>query len=105
MEGVVSGGGVEQLRAELRAGETTMADADSAAAAAAIRTYGRLEERLAVLGGDAAESPAPSITASLGLPHPVPHPPLRPPSRGGRRPVEPGPIPFSAPPSPLLVTP
>src|SRR5260370_5091088 len=77
---VLSARGLDQLRAELRAAETTLADADSAAAAAAIRTYGRLEERLAVLGGDAAEAQAASITARLGLPGPGLPPALRPPS-------------------------
>src|SRR5216683_18675 len=85
---VLSARGLDQLRAELRAAETTMADADSAAAAAAIRTYGRLEERLAVLGGYAAESQAASITASLGLPDRVLHQSLRTLSGGQRRRVE-----------------
>src|SRR5947209_7949245 len=65
---VLSARGLDQLRAELRAAEAAMAASDSGTAAAAIRTYGRLEERLAVLGGYAAESQAASITASLGLP-------------------------------------
>ena len=65
-----------------------MADADSGASAAAIRTYGRLEERLAVLGGYAAESQAASITASLGLPDRVLHQPLHTLSGGQRRRVE-----------------
>src|ERR1700756_692812 len=55
---VLSARGLDKLRADLRAAEAQMADADSdsGAAAAAIRRYGRLEERLAVLGGYAAES-------------------------------------------------
>src|SRR5712692_8544277 len=44
---VLSARGLDQLRAELRAAEAQMADPDSAAAADAIRRYGRLEERLA----------------------------------------------------------
>src|SRR5712691_5788356 len=71
---VLSARGLDQLRAELRAAETTMADADSAAAAAAVRTYGRLEERLAVLGGYAAESQAASITSQPGPARPGPAP-------------------------------
>src|SRR5260370_10156603 len=63
---VLSARGLDQLRAELPPAETTMADADSAAAAAAIRTYGRLEERLAGLGGCAARSAAASLPASPG---------------------------------------
>ena len=65
---VLSARGLDQLRAELRAAEAEMAAPDSAAAADAIRRYGRLEDRLSVLGGYAAESQAASITASLGLP-------------------------------------
>src|ERR1700678_1864842 len=48
---VLSARGLDQLRADLRAAETEMADPDSAAAADAIHRYGKLEERLAVLGG------------------------------------------------------
>src|SRR6266702_2458770 len=85
---VLSARGLDQLRAELRAAEAAMAGSDSAAAAAAIRTYGRLEERLAVLGGYAAESQAASITATLGLPDRVLHQPLHTLSGGQRRRVE-----------------
>ena len=85
---VLSARGLDQLRAELRAAEAAMAAADSAASAAAIRTYGRLEERLAVLGGYAAESQAASITASLGLPDRVLQQPLHTLSGGQRRRVE-----------------
>src|SRR5258707_1856779 len=85
---VLSARGLDQLRAELRAAEAAMAGSDSAAAADAIRKYGRLEERLAVLGGYAAESQAASITASLGLPDRVLHQPLHTLSGGQRRRVE-----------------
>src|SRR5579859_5130751 len=85
---VLSARGLDQLRADLRAAEAAMAAPDSAAAAAAIRKYGRLEERLAVLGGYAAESQAASITASLGLPDRVLQQPLRTLSGGQRRRVE-----------------
>jgi ATPase subunit of ABC transporter with duplicated ATPase domains len=85
---VLSARGLDQLRAELRAAEAAMSAPDSAAADAAIRTYGRLEERLAVLGGYAAESQAASITASLGLPDRVLHQPLHTLSGGQRRRVE-----------------
>jgi ATPase subunit of ABC transporter with duplicated ATPase domains len=85
---VLSARGLDQLRAELRAAEAAMAAADSATSAAAIRTYGRLEERLAVLGGYAAESQAASITASLGLPDRVLQQPLHTLSGGQRRRVE-----------------
>src|ERR1700726_3709467 len=51
---VLSARGLDQLRADLRAAEAQMADPDSAAAAAAIRRYGRLEERLPVPRGEGA---------------------------------------------------
>ncbi|MGH3234614.1 MAG: ABC-F family ATP-binding cassette domain-containing protein [Streptosporangiaceae bacterium] len=85
---VLSARGLDQLRADLRAAEAEMAGSNSAAAADAIRRYGRLEERLAVLGGYAAESQAASITASLGLPDRVLHQPLHTLSGGQRRRVE-----------------
>src|SRR6202453_4189670 len=78
---VLSARGLDQLRADLRAAEAQMAGGDDAA----IRRYGRLEERLAVLGGYAAESQAASITASLGLPDRVLHQPLHTLSGGQRR--------------------
>jgi ATPase subunit of ABC transporter with duplicated ATPase domains len=85
---VLSARGLDELRAELRAAEAEMAGSDSAVATDAIRRYGRLEERLAVLGGYAAESQAASITASLGLPDRVLHQPLHTLSGGQRRRVE-----------------
>ena len=85
---VLSARGLDQIRADLRAAEAQMADPDSGAAAAAIRRYSRLEERLAVLGGYAAESQAASITSSLGLPDRVLHQPLHTLSGGQRRRVE-----------------
>src|SRR5260370_18547684 len=74
---VLSARGLDQLRAELRAAEAEMAGPDSGAAADAIRRYGRLEERLAVLGRDAAAYPAPPITARPARPAPglAPTPP------------------------------
>src|SRR5207342_2054119 len=85
---VLSARGLDQLRAELREAEAEMGGPDSAEAADAIRKYGRLEERLAVLGGYAAESQAASITASLGLPDRVLHQSLHTLSGGQRRRVE-----------------
>jgi len=82
---VLSARGLDELRAELRAAEAEMGGPDPADA---IRRYGRLEERLAVLGGYAAESQAASITASLGLPDRVLHQPLHTLSGGQRRRVE-----------------
>src|SRR5215468_1944265 len=85
---VLSARGLDELRADLRAAEAEMGGSDSGASADAIRRYGRLEERLAVLGGYAAESQAASITASLGLPDRVLHQPLHTLSGGQRRRVE-----------------
>ncbi len=81
---VLSARGLDTLRADLRAAEAQMAAGDTDA----IRRYGRLEERLAVLGGYAAESQAASITASLGLPDRVLNQPLHTLSGGQRRQVE-----------------
>ena len=88
MDRVLSARGLDQIRADLRAAEAQMADPDPGAAGEAIRRYGRLEERLAILGGYAAESQAASITASLGLPDRVLHQPLHTLSGGQRRRVE-----------------
>jgi ATPase subunit of ABC transporter with duplicated ATPase domains len=85
---VLSARGLDALRADLRAAEAQMADPDSGTAAEAIRRYSGLEERLAVLGGYAAESQAASITASLGLPDRVLHQALATLSGGQRRRVE-----------------
>src|SRR6202522_3996840 len=88
LDRVLSARGLDKLRADLRTAEAQMADPDSGTADAAIRRYGKLEERLAVLGGYAAESQAASITASLGLPDGVLHQPLHTLSGGQRRRVE-----------------
>ena len=76
------------LRAELREAETQMSDPNRNRADAAIRRYGRLEERMSVLGGYAAEAEAASIASSLGLPDRVLHQPLGTLSGGQRRRVE-----------------
>ena len=90
---VLSARGLDTLRAELREAEAQMAvsangNGHNAKADAAIRRYGALTDRLAVLGGYAAESQAASLTASLGLPDRVLHQPLRTLSGGQRRRVE-----------------
>ena len=64
---VLSARGLDTLRAELREAETQMSSPNGKADAA-IRRYGMLTDRLAVLGGYAAESQAAALTASLGLP-------------------------------------
>jgi len=85
---VLSARGLDTLRAELRHAETQMAQASGAKADAAIKKYGALSDRLAVLGGYAAESQAAALTASLGLPDRVLHQPLKTLSGGQRRRVE-----------------
>jgi ATPase subunit of ABC transporter with duplicated ATPase domains len=92
---VLSARGLDTLRAELREAEAQMAasangsrNGHDAAADRAIRRYGALTDRLAVLGGYAAESQAASLTASLGLPDRVLHQSLRTLSGGQRRRIE-----------------
>jgi ATPase subunit of ABC transporter with duplicated ATPase domains len=89
LDRVLSARGLDALRAELREAEAQMAAAGSGNRTdAAIRKYGVLTDRLAVLGGYAAESQAAALTASLGLPDRVLHQPLRTLSGGQRRRVE-----------------
>jgi ATPase subunit of ABC transporter with duplicated ATPase domains len=83
---VLSARGLDTLRAELRAAETRMTQ--NPGDDKAIRAYGTLTDRLAVLGGYAAESQAAALTASLGLPDRVLQQPLRTLSGGQRRRVE-----------------
>src|SRR4051812_4544807 len=66
---VLSARGLDTLLSDLEKQQAIMAEvADDAARDKAIRRYGQLEERFAALGGDAAESEAGRICASLGLP-------------------------------------
>jgi ATPase subunit of ABC transporter with duplicated ATPase domains len=89
LDRVLSARGLDALRAQMREAEVQMSRASAGAGAeAAIRRYGALSDRLAVLGGYAAESQAASLTASLGLPDRILHQPLRTLSGGQRRRVE-----------------
>jgi ATPase subunit of ABC transporter with duplicated ATPase domains len=88
MDRVLSGRGLDDLRAGMRDAEQQMAAADPRRRDAAVRRYAGLEERLVVLGGYAAESEAASIASSLGLPDRVLGQPLRTLSGGQRRRVE-----------------
>ena len=72
----------------MREAEERMANAQGAERDKAVRRYGRLEDRLHVLGGYAADSEAASIASSLGLPDRVLGQPLRTLSGGQRRRVE-----------------
>src|SRR5688500_15708920 len=65
---ILSARGLDVLIADMRSAETGMAETDEDKRDAAVRRYGRLEDRFHVLGGWAAESEAASIASSLGLP-------------------------------------
>jgi ATPase subunit of ABC transporter with duplicated ATPase domains len=88
MDRVLSARGLDELLARLREAELGMADADPARRDAAVRRYGHLEERLAVLGGYAAEAEAASLASSLGLPQQALRQQLRTLSGGQRRRIE-----------------
>jgi ATPase subunit of ABC transporter with duplicated ATPase domains len=85
---VLSSRGLDELRAGLRRAEIQMSDPDRNRADAGIRTYARLEERMSVLGGYAAEAEAAALASSLGLPDRVMHQPLGTLSGGQRRRIE-----------------
>jgi ATPase subunit of ABC transporter with duplicated ATPase domains len=85
---VLSARGLDSLLASMRETEVDMADPDPARRDAAVRRYGRLEERLTVLGGYAAEAEAASLAASLGLPPQVLRQQLGTLSGGQRRRIE-----------------
>ncbi|MGH3156435.1 MAG: ABC-F family ATP-binding cassette domain-containing protein [Streptosporangiaceae bacterium] len=85
---VLSSRGLDELLRSMRAAEEQMAAADTRKRDAAVRRYGNLEERLAVLGGYAAQAEAASLAASLGLPSRVMGQPLHTLSGGQRRRVE-----------------
>jgi ATPase subunit of ABC transporter with duplicated ATPase domains len=88
MDRILSARGLDDLLRRLRAAETTMATATGHERDRAVRTYGRLEDRLHVLGGYSAEPEAASIASSLGLPDRILSQPLRTLSGGQRRRVE-----------------
>ncbi len=88
LDRVLSGRGLDELRAAMRAAEQQMSDGTGARRDAAVRRYGQLEERLSLLGGYAAEAEASSIASSLGLPDRVLAQPLATLSGGQRRRVE-----------------
>ena len=66
---VLSARGLDELLREMEKAQALLAElADDAERDAAVRRYGRLEERFSALGGYAAESEAARICANLGLP-------------------------------------
>src|ERR1700728_3541808 len=88
LDRILSARGLQEVREQMRKAEALMSDPDPAKAERAIRRYGTLSDRLAVLGGYAAESEAASMAASLGLPDRVLQQPLHTLSGGQRRRVE-----------------
>ena len=88
LDRVLSARGLDEVRAQMRKAETQMSDPNPDVAERAIKRYGTLSDRLAVLGGYAAESEAASLTASLGLADRVLQQPLHTLSGGQRRRVE-----------------
>jgi ATPase subunit of ABC transporter with duplicated ATPase domains len=88
LDRVLSARGLDEVRSQLARAEHQMSDPDPNIAERAIRRYGNLSDRLAVLGGYAAESEAASLTASLGLQDRVLHQPLGTLSGGQRRRIE-----------------
>jgi len=86
---VLSGRGLDVLRNRMVKAQVAMAEpADDDERDKAVRTYGRLEDQFAALGGYAAESDAARICSNLGLPDRVLVQPLRTLSGGQRRRVE-----------------
>jgi ATPase subunit of ABC transporter with duplicated ATPase domains len=85
---ILSARGLDEVIRDLRAAEELMATTTGHERDRAVRRYGRLEDRLHVLGGYAAEAEAASIASSLGLPDRILTQPLRTLSGGQRRRVE-----------------
>src|SRR4051812_40038422 len=85
---ILSARGLDEVIRDMRKAEDGMSSADERVRDRAVRAYGRLEDRLHVLGGYAAESEAASISSSLGLPDRVLRQSLETLSGGQRRRVE-----------------
>ena len=86
---VLSACGLDELLRAMEKAASAMTElVDSAEQERTVRSYSRLEERFAALGGYAAESTAARICAHLGLPERVLGQPLRTLSGGQRRRVE-----------------
>lgn len=80
--------GIGSLGLRMQRAALEMASEDTATSDAALRAYGRLEERFQVLGGYAAEAQAAAIAGNLGLPDRILDQPLRTLSGGQRRRIE-----------------
>jgi ATPase subunit of ABC transporter with duplicated ATPase domains len=86
---VLSARGLEEISRDMEKAQSEMAElVDEALRDAAIRRYGKLEERFSALGGYAAQSEAARICAGLGLPEQVLGRALSTLSGGQRRRVE-----------------
>ncbi|GAA3758453.1 ATPase subunit of ABC transporter with duplicated ATPase domains [Spinactinospora alkalitolerans] len=88
LDRVLSARGLDEVLRKMRVAEEKMASDDPKRRDQGVRAYARMEERLHVLGGYAAESEAASIAAGLGLPNRVLSQPLHTLSGGQRRRVE-----------------
>ncbi len=87
MDRILSARGLDEVLSGMRTAQRQMGGT-AAGRDAAIHAYARLEDRLHVLGGYAAEAEAASMAASLGLPDRVLGQPLRLLSGGQRRRIE-----------------
>ncbi|HLU95829.1 MAG TPA: ABC-F family ATP-binding cassette domain-containing protein [Thermobifida alba] len=85
---ILAARGIDEVLRKLREAEQKMASDVPKIRDQGVRAYARLEERLHVLGGYAAEAEAASIASSLGLEQRVLTQPLRTLSGGQRRRVE-----------------
>jgi len=85
---ILSARGLDEVMRGMREAEERMSTAQGADRDKAVRRYGRLEDRLHVLGGYAADAEAASIASSLSLPDRVLGQPLHTLSGGQRRRVE-----------------
>jgi ATPase subunit of ABC transporter with duplicated ATPase domains len=80
--------GLGTIVLEMQQATVDMASDDPAVSEAAMKKYGRLEERFQLLGGYAAEAEAASIASNLNLPDRILDQPLRTLSGGQRRRIE-----------------
>jgi ATPase subunit of ABC transporter with duplicated ATPase domains len=80
--------GLGTLGLKMQQATVDMASTDEKVSAAAMKTYGRLEERFSALGGYAAEAEAASIASNLSLPDRILDQPLKTLSGGQRRRIE-----------------
>ena len=80
--------GLGQIMLGMDKAALEMGDPDAAVSAAAMKTYGNLQDRFSALGGYAAEAEAASIASNLSLPDRILEQPLSTLSGGQRRRIE-----------------